>query len=105
MPPAIASPKRFLGLDIHKFYLIATGVDAELKLVYGPRRIELTALERWLNSDLTPEDEVVIEMATNTWQIYDDLLPKVRSITVVQPPVACVSSALRMFKLNVTLSN
>ena len=86
MSPPDASPKRFIGLDIHKFYLIATGVDQDLNLIYGPRRIELTALERWMASDLTPQDEVVIEMTTNTWQIYDDLLPHVLSITVVHPP-------------------
>jgi transposase len=79
-------PKRFFGLDIHKFYLVATAVDADLNPVYGPRRIEFTALEPWIHKDLTHEDEVVIEMTTNTWQIYDELLPFVSSVTVVHPP-------------------
>ena len=30
-------PMRFVGLDVHKFYLIAVGVDAERKQVYPAR--------------------------------------------------------------------
>jgi transposase len=82
----ISSPKRFIGLDIHKYYLVATGVDADLTPIYGPRRIEYTCLEQWMHKDLTPLDAVVVEMTTNTWQIYDELLPRVHSITVVHPP-------------------
>ncbi len=36
-------PKRFIGLDVHKNYLIAIGVDADLCQVYGPKRVQLCA--------------------------------------------------------------
>lgn len=86
MSPEKPVPKRFIGLDIHKHYLIAIGVDAELNQVYGPQRVQLTNLENWMRKTLTPEDAVVIEMTTNTWQVYDELLPHVQSVTVVHPP-------------------
>ena len=81
-----ASPKRFIGLDIHKHYLVAIGVDADLNQVLGPQRVELANLEKWMSKTLGKEDAVVIEMTTNTWQIYDELLPHVESVTVVHPP-------------------
>lgn len=79
-------PKRFVGLDIHKHYLVAFGVDAELNPLLGPRRVELNSLDSWIAQTLTQEDAVVIEMTTNTWEIYDTLLPHVHSVTVVHPP-------------------
>lgn len=86
MCPEKAIPKRFIGLDIHKHYLIATGLDADLKQVYGPQRVQLEHLESWIGKALSGEDAVALEMTTNTWQIYDELLPHVHSVTVVHPP-------------------
>jgi transposase len=86
--------KRFIGLDVHKHYLIAIGVDADLNQVYGPRRVELVRLDAWMRKDLTPDDAVVLEMTTNTWQVYDDLLPHVQSVMVVHPPhIALITRA------------
>jgi transposase len=88
------APKRFIGLDIHKHYLVAAGVDADLHAVLGPQRVELFHLDKWMAKTLHPEDAIVIEMTTNTWQIYDDLLPHVGSVTVVHPPhVALITRA------------
>jgi transposase len=85
---------RYLGLDVHKYYLIAIGVDADAQTIYGPRRVELSRLETWMAQDLTLQDEVVLEMTTNTWQLYDELLPHVHSITVVHPPhIALITRA------------
>ena len=78
--------KRFIGLDIHKHYLVACGVDADLNPVLGPQRVEYVNLDRWISKSLRTDDAIVIEMTTNTWQIYEDLLPHVGSITVVHPP-------------------
>jgi hypothetical protein len=64
-------PKRFIGLDLHKYYLVATAVDQSLNRVYGPKRVELVNLEEWMQKTLTPEDAVVLEMTANTWQVYD----------------------------------
>jgi len=78
--------KRYIGLDVHKHYLIALGVDENLEVVMPPRRVELSNLESWMKKTLTRQDEVVLEMTTNTWQLYDELSAYAGSVTVVHPP-------------------
>ena len=78
--------KRYIGLDVHKHYLIALGVDADLNAVLPIRRVELSRLESWMKKTLTEQDEVVLEMTTNTWQLYDELSEYAGSVTVVHPP-------------------
>ena len=88
------SPDRFVGLDVHKHYLIAVAVDADRNEVLGPRRVPLERLDAWVRKTLTPQDAVVLEMTTNAYQLYDDLLPHVHSVTVVHPPhVALITRA------------
>lgn len=52
--------KRYIGLDVHKHYLIALGVDADLNVVLPARRVELFRLEAWMGKNLTKQDEVVL---------------------------------------------
>ncbi len=80
------SPKRFIGLDIHKRYFVACGVDPKLNQVLGPHEAPMRHLERWARKNLTGEDAVVVEMTTNTYVVYDTLKPLVHSVTVVHPP-------------------
>jgi transposase len=94
MSPQKAIPKRFIGLDVHKHYLIAIGVDADLNQVLGPQRIEFSRLYAWIEKTLHPDDVLVLEMTTNTWELYDELSPHVQSVTVVHPPhVALITRA------------
>ena len=78
---ASSLPERYIGLDVHKHYLVAAGVDAARQPVLGPQRVPLARLERWIARTLTPRDAVVLEMTCNTYQLYDDLLPHVLSVT------------------------
>jgi transposase len=80
------SRKRYIGLDVHKHYLIAIGVDDELNVVLPARRVELSHLDSWMKKTLTKQDEVVLEMTTNTWQLYDELVEYAGSVLVVHPP-------------------
>jgi transposase len=86
MLPQKSTPKRFIGLDLHKYYLIATAVDQDLNRIYGPRRVELTELQVWMKKTLTLEDAIVLEMTGNTWHVYDELQAFAHSVTVVHPP-------------------
>jgi transposase len=79
-------PKRFIGLDIHKKYFVAAGVDRKMNPVLGPHEAPMRHLERWAKKNLTEEDAVVVEMTTNTYVVYDTLKPLVHSVTVVHPP-------------------
>lgn len=80
------SGKRYIGLDVHKYYLIAIGVDDELNVVLPARRVELSHLDSWMKKTLTKQDAVVLEMTTNTWQLYDELCAYAGSVLVVHPP-------------------
>jgi transposase len=80
------SGKRYIGLDVHKHYLIALGVDEDLNVVLPARRVELSQLESWMKKTLTQQDHVVLEMTTNTWQLYDELCEYAGSVLVVHPP-------------------
>jgi transposase len=95
MLPTQPKAKRFIGLDLHKYYLVAYGVDEELNKVYGPRRVDLTDVEEWIQKVVTPEDALVVETTANAFQLYDLLLPHAHSVTVVHPPhVALVVHSL-----------
>lgn len=87
-------PQRFIGLDIHKHYFVAAGVNAQQETVFSPRRVANADLETWLHKTLTARDAVVLEMTTNTYEFYDTLVPHVHSVTVVHPPhVALITRA------------
>lgn len=79
-------PNRWVGLDLHKTYLVATGVNRDQEKQFGPTRVTLDELEAWAAKHLTQNDAVVVEMTTNTWAVYDLLAPSVHSVTVVHPP-------------------
>jgi transposase len=83
-PPA--TPTRFIGLDLHKHYLIALAVDPTGEPVGGPWRVTLSHLDNWAHQHLTRLDAVAVEITTNTYTVYDALGPLVHSVTVVHPP-------------------
>lgn len=82
-PPSI---QRWIGLDIHKAYFVAVGVDAEKQPIFGPSKIMNDQLEEWGKRHLQPTDAVVMEMTTNTYRFYDTLLPFAGSVIAVHPP-------------------
>jgi len=84
--PSTSSGQRFIGLDVHKYYAIACGVDAQLNEVLGPVRVPLAQLDHWAQKHLSSQDAVVLEMTTNAFQLYDDLCPYAGSVTLVHPP-------------------
>jgi transposase len=79
-------PNRWIGLDGHKHYLVAAGVDAQLDHVLGPQKVQLSHLESWAHKTLTPQDAVALEMSTNSFELYDELAPLVHSMILVHPP-------------------
>lgn len=78
--------RRYIGLDIHKHYMVAYGVDQNQQQVMAFQRVEWADFEDWMERNLSLDDAVVLEMTTNTWEVHDLLYGKVQSITVVHPP-------------------
>lgn len=78
-------PNRFIGLDIHKEYFVAVGVNLKREIVFGPQKASNYQLDDWILRYLSPSDAVVLEMTTNAYLFYDSLLPHVGSVIVVHP--------------------
>jgi transposase len=78
--------QRWIGLDIHKAYFVAVGVDAQKQTVFGPQKISNEQLESWSAKYLQPSDAIVMEMTTNTYLFNDTIVPYVSSVIAVHPP-------------------
>jgi chromosome condensin MukBEF complex kleisin-like MukF subunit len=50
-------PVRFVGLDVHKHYVVATAVDADKNEVMPPRRVPLVQLDDWVRKNLTHQEQ------------------------------------------------
>jgi transposase len=77
--------RRYVALDIHKYYCVVAAVNREGQVVLQPVRVEHVDLEAWLKKNLHPSDHVVIESTTNAWHVYDLLEPLVERVLVANP--------------------
>jgi transposase len=80
------SPNRFIGIDIHKAYFVAVGVDPQKQVVFGPQTVLNHQLDVWVQKFLLPSDAVVVEMTVNTYLFHDVIAPHVHSFIAVHPP-------------------
>jgi transposase len=73
---------RFVGVDLHKHFVVAA-VDAQQNLLLHPtHRISLDDLPAWAAQHLGPQDAVVLEATGNAWWCYDQLAPFVGHVVV-----------------------
>jgi transposase len=77
--------RRYLALDIHKYYSIVAGVNFDGQVILEPVRVEHADLEVWLEKQIQSTDYVVIESTTNAWHIYDLLEPLAEKVLVANP--------------------
>ena len=83
MGPSVSPPiERYLGIDLHKHYLVIGGVNAKQEVVLPPRRVELGDWPKWAKTHLRPTDVVVVEATTNAWDFYDVTSPLVQRVIV-----------------------
>lgn len=73
---------RYLGVDLHKHYLVIGGVTAHQTVVLPPRRVELDDWPAWANGHLWKSDVLVVEATGNTWMFYDETIERVTRIEV-----------------------
>src|SRR5687768_10594953 len=76
---------RYLGLDVHKHYVTVGGMNREQEIVLRPRNVEMERFKRWAKENLRKTDEVVLEASTNTWEVYDTIVPWVKRVVVAHP--------------------
>lgn len=91
MTPSI----RYVGLDVHKHYVMVGAVDQTQQTVLPPRKVALTDLQSWAEKYLRPTDHVVLEATTNAWYVHDLLEPLVGRVVVAHPPqVKLIAAAM-----------
>ena len=78
-------PNGFVALDTHKRYVVPGAVDAQQNIVMQPHRVYFDQFDAWMDRNLQPTDAVVVEASTNAWHLYDQLQPRVASVTVAHP--------------------
>ncbi len=85
---------RYVGLDVHKHYLMVAALDETQRLVMSPCKISMERFAEWARTQLTSADQVVLEATTNAWEVYNLLAPLVASVKVAHPMfVKLISSA------------
>jgi transposase len=80
------SKVRYVGLDVHKHYVMVGAVDRDQQLVLPPRKVSLVEFEGWSQKHLQASDEVALEATTNAWYVHDLLKPLVGRVVVTHPP-------------------
>lgn len=78
----ITGEMRYLGVDLHKHYVVIGGVNAQQAVVLPPRRVELDDWPAWAKSHLVKSDVLVVEATGNTWMFYDETIALVLRIEV-----------------------
>ena len=79
------SKLRYIGLDVHKHYITVGGMNAQQEIVLRPRDVEMERFKTWVEVNLRKTDEVVLEATTNTWDVYDTIVPLVKRVVVAHP--------------------
>ncbi len=67
---------------MHKHYITVGGMNAQQEIVLRPRDVEMERFKTWVEINLRKTDEVVLEATTNTWDVYDTVVPFVKRVVV-----------------------
>ena len=83
--PKASPPERYVGMDVHKHYVMVGGMDRQKKWVLRPRKVRVSKFRTWAARNLKVTDAVVIESTSNAWTIYDIVAPLVGATVVADP--------------------
>jgi transposase len=79
------TPRRFVGVDLHKHFVVVAAVDSRQQTTLKPQRVSLDDLPAWAKDHLSLEDTAVLEATGNAWFVYDLLAPLVGRCAVANP--------------------
>lgn len=96
MTPCTKQPERYVGLDVHRDYVVVGAVNTQQEVVLAPRRLPLDELLPWAQQHLHVSDAVVLEAMSNAWHVHDQLSPLVGSVTVAHPLLVKMITASRV---------
>jgi len=96
MNDSLPSFERYLALDVHKYYVVVGGVNAQQQVILPPRRLDLGEWAVWMPKHLHPTDAIVLEATTNAWTFYDQVAPYVGRAVVAHPGLVKVIASARV---------
>ena len=77
---------RFVGIDLHKHFVVVAAVDAQQNVLLRPtRRITLDDFPTWAAQHLSSRDAVVLAATGNAWWCYDQVAPLTGRAIVANP--------------------
>lgn len=85
MTTATVQPLRFVGLDVHKYYVMLGAVDAQQQIVLRPRKLSYAEFELWHRQNLKATDAVVLEATGNAWHLCDQMAASGAAVYVANP--------------------
>ena len=68
---------RYIGIDIHKYYVMVGGQNRRQEWTLRPRRIQMNRFRDWAEKNFRLSDAVVIETTGSVWDIHDIVSPLV----------------------------
>jgi hypothetical protein len=71
-------------------------VDPHQQVSLTPRRIGFERFATWAATPVSESDAVLLEATANTWLLYDQLEPRVPSVTVSHPQAVKLISAAQV---------
>ena len=74
--------ERYIGIDIHKQYVMVGGQNKQQEWILRPRNVQMLRFRDWASENLKLGDAVVIEATSNAWDIYDIMAPLVNKTVV-----------------------
>jgi transposase len=76
---------RFFGIDAHKTYITVAAVNIDQEIILKPTRVSMTDLPQWAAEQLTADDQVVLEVSSNTWSLVDLLSQHAGQVVAANP--------------------
>lgn len=76
---------RFFGIDTHKHYVMVAAVNVDQEIILKPTRISMADLPKWAAEQLTADDQVVLEVSSNTWSMVDLLSQHAGEVVAANP--------------------
>ncbi len=73
---------RFVGLDVHRQFVMMAAVDAQQQVLFEAVKVPLDTFKAWARMHLQATDQVALESTSNAWAVYDAVLPMVAEATV-----------------------
>lgn len=74
--------KRYIGLDVHKNFIMIAAVDRAQETIMAPRKVKMTQFDDWIADHITPEDTVTLEVSNGSWEIHDRLKQHTKKVHV-----------------------